>query len=181
MRFREWQDRERQRPGSDADIIETLQLAFRWGYPLMAFATNNKNTYGSTMNAFYNMKSAADSKSQRDRSFNADTLYSAGALDLSKEPLVFTLPPVGRPLRRLPRPGRLGATLGHLTVPPRPYSGPRPTNPESHSDWTNITGPPQTVSTELACPHRRQSVFRCRRLRALQKEARPVESNDVRS
>ena len=82
-------------PGSDADTIDALQLAFRWGYPLMAFATNNKNTYGSTMNAFYNMKSAADSKSQRDRGFNADTLYSAGALDLSKEPMVFTMPPVG--------------------------------------------------------------------------------------
>lgn len=82
-------------PLSDTDIIDTLKLAFRWGYPLMAMALNNTNTYSSTMNAFYNMKSAADAKSQRDRGFNADTLYSAGALDLSQGPLVFTLPAVG--------------------------------------------------------------------------------------
>lgn len=80
---------------SDRAIVETLQLAYRWGYPLMAMATNNRETYGSTTNAFYNMKTAADEKSQRDRGFNAETLYSAGALDLSKEAMVFSMPPVG--------------------------------------------------------------------------------------
>jgi DNA sulfur modification protein DndE len=72
-----------------------LQLAYRWGYPLIALATNNRETYGSTINAFYKMKTAADEKSQRDRGFNAETLYSAGALDLAKEPMVFSMPKVG--------------------------------------------------------------------------------------
>ena len=80
---------------SDQEIIDTLQLAYRWGYPLMAMATNNREAYGSTINAFYNMKTAADEKSQNDRGFNAETLYSAGALDLSKEPMVFSMPKVG--------------------------------------------------------------------------------------
>jgi DNA sulfur modification protein DndE len=80
---------------SDADIIKTLQEAYRWGYPMVAMATNNRETYGSTINAFYNMKTAADEKSQRDRGFNAETLYSAGALDLAKEPVVFSMPKVG--------------------------------------------------------------------------------------
>jgi hypothetical protein len=66
---------------SDQEIIKTLQLAYRWGYPLMAMATNTRETYGSTINAFYNMKTATDETSQRDRGFNAETLYSAGALD----------------------------------------------------------------------------------------------------
>lgn len=82
-------------PGSDADTIDALQTAFRWGYPVMAMTTNNKMTYASTTNAFYNMKSAADSKSQRDRGFNVDTLYSAGAIDLTAEPMVLSLPSVG--------------------------------------------------------------------------------------
>lgn len=80
---------------TDEEIIQTLQLAYRWGYPLLAMAINNNEIYGSTTNAFYHMKSAADDKSQRDRGFNADTLYSAGALNLSKEPLVLSLPKVG--------------------------------------------------------------------------------------
>ncbi|MFM7325756.1 MAG: DUF1254 domain-containing protein [Nodosilinea sp.] len=80
---------------NDKETIETLQLAYRWGYPLMAMATNNRETYGSTINAFYNMKTAADDKSQRDKGFNAETLYSAGALDLAKEPVVFSVPKVG--------------------------------------------------------------------------------------
>ncbi len=80
---------------SDQEIMKTLQLAYRWGYPLMAMATNNRETYGSTINAFYNMKTAANEKSQRDRGFNAETLYSAGALDLAKEPVVFSMPKVG--------------------------------------------------------------------------------------
>ena len=29
---------------SDQEIIDTLQLAYRWGYPLMAMATNNRET-----------------------------------------------------------------------------------------------------------------------------------------
>lgn len=80
---------------SDKEVIATLQLAYRWGYPLLAMATNNTEFYGSTLNAFYNMKSAADDKAQNGPGFNAEVLYSAGALDLSKEPMVFTLPPVG--------------------------------------------------------------------------------------
>jgi hypothetical protein len=80
---------------SDQEIIDTLQLAYRWGYPLMAMAANNRETYGATTNAFYNMKTAADEKSQRDKGFNAEVLYSAGALDLSQEPMVFSLPKVG--------------------------------------------------------------------------------------
>ena len=66
---------------SGKETIETLQLVYRRGYPLMAMATNNRETYGSTINAFYNMKTAADEKSQRDKGFKAETLYSAGALD----------------------------------------------------------------------------------------------------
>lgn len=80
---------------SDAEIIETLKLAYRWGYPLLAMAINNADFYGPTLNAFYNMKSAADEKSQNDRGFNADVLYSAGALDLRQEPMVFSMPDVG--------------------------------------------------------------------------------------
>jgi hypothetical protein len=57
---------------SDQETLDTLQLAYRWGYPLMAMATNNRETYGSTINAFYNMKTAADETSQRDRGFNAE-------------------------------------------------------------------------------------------------------------
>lgn len=79
----------------DQQTIDTLQLAYRWGYPLMAMATNNRETYASTTNAFYGMKTAADEKSQRDNGFNAETLYSAGALDLAKEPVVFSMPKVG--------------------------------------------------------------------------------------
>jgi hypothetical protein len=80
---------------SDQEIINTLQLAYRWGYPLLAMAINNSDFYGSTLNAFYNMKSAADEKSQAGKGFNAEVLYSAGALDLSKEPVVFSMPDVG--------------------------------------------------------------------------------------
>lgn len=81
-------------PG-DAEILETLKLAYRWGYPLLAMAINNTDFYGPTLNAFYNMKSAADEKSQAGKGFNAETLYSAGALDLTQEPLVFSMPDVG--------------------------------------------------------------------------------------
>lgn len=77
---------------SDQEIIGTLQLAYRWGYPLLAMATNNTVVYGPTTNAFYNMKSAADDKARSSPGFNAETLYSAGALDLSAEPLVLTIP-----------------------------------------------------------------------------------------
>jgi hypothetical protein len=80
---------------TDEEIISTLELAYRWGYPLLAMAINNKEYYGTTVNAFYNMKTASDDKSQNDRGFNAETLYSAGALDLSAEPLVLTIPKVG--------------------------------------------------------------------------------------
>ncbi len=41
---------------NEAEIINTLQLAYRWGYPLMAMAMNNKNTYASTTNAFYHRR-----------------------------------------------------------------------------------------------------------------------------
>lgn len=80
---------------TDEDILETLKLAYRWGYPLLAMAINNTDFYGPTLNAFYHMKSAADEKSQAGRGFNAETLYSAGALDLKAEPLVFTMPDLG--------------------------------------------------------------------------------------
>ncbi len=80
---------------TDEEILETLQLAFRWGYPLLAMHINNTDFYGPTLNAFYNMKSAADESSQAGRGFNAETLYSAGALDLRAEPLVFSMPDVG--------------------------------------------------------------------------------------
>lgn len=79
----------------DSIALRTLQEAFRWGYPMMAMTLNNTVQYETTLNAFYNMKKAADEKSQRDKGFNAETLYSAGALDLTAEPVVFTLPPVG--------------------------------------------------------------------------------------
>ena len=79
----------------DSIALRTLQEAFRWGYPMMAMTINNTVQYETTLNAFYNMKKAADEKSQRDKGFNAETLYSAGALDLSAEPVVFTMPPVG--------------------------------------------------------------------------------------
>jgi hypothetical protein len=82
-------------PPGDKDILETLQLAYRWGYPLLAMEINNTDFYGPTLNAFYNMKSAADEKSQSGPGFNAETLYSAGALDLRAEPLVFSMPDVG--------------------------------------------------------------------------------------
>jgi hypothetical protein len=58
-------------------------------------AINNRDFYGPTMNAFYNMKTAADDKSQNDRGFNAEVLYSAGALDLRAEPMVLSLPKMG--------------------------------------------------------------------------------------
>src|SRR5512139_4323366 len=80
---------------NDVETIGTLQLAYRWGYPLLAMAMNNQDFYGPTMNAFYNMKTAADDKSQNDRGFNAEVLYSAGALDLSAEPMVLSLPKMG--------------------------------------------------------------------------------------
>jgi hypothetical protein len=80
---------------NDTEILETLKLAYRWGYPLLAMAINNTDFYGPTLNAFYNMKSAADEKSQADKGFNAETLYSAGALDLREEPVVFSMPDVG--------------------------------------------------------------------------------------
>ena len=80
---------------SDEKILETLKLAYRWGYPLLAMEINNTDFYGPTLNAFYNMKSAADEKSQAGKGFNAETLYSAGALDLKKEPVVFSMPDVG--------------------------------------------------------------------------------------
>src|SRR5512139_904121 len=80
---------------NDAEIISTLQLAYRWGYPLLAMALNNRDFYGPTMNAFYHMKNAADDKSQNDRGFNAEVLYSAGALDLRVEPMVLSLPKMG--------------------------------------------------------------------------------------
>lgn len=79
---------------NDSEVLCTLQLAYRWGYPLMAMATNNRETYGSTTNAFYHMKTAADDKSQRDKGFNAATLVAAGTIDLSQEPLVFSVPQV---------------------------------------------------------------------------------------
>jgi DNA sulfur modification protein DndE len=79
----------------DSVVLRTLQDAFRWGYPMIAMTINNTVQYETTLNAFYNMKKAADEKSQRDKGFNAETLYSAGALDLSEEPVVFTMPPVG--------------------------------------------------------------------------------------
>jgi hypothetical protein len=82
-------------PKSEQAILDTLQLAYRWGYPLIAMATNNTEYYGSTVNAFYSMKTATDDKAQNGPGFNAEVLYSAGALDLSQEPMVFTLPPVG--------------------------------------------------------------------------------------
>ena len=80
---------------ADQEIIETLQLAYRWGYPLLAMAINNSDFYGPTLNGFYHMKSAADEKSQNGKGFNAEVLYSAGALDLAKEPMVFSMPEVG--------------------------------------------------------------------------------------
>lgn len=79
----------------DSIAIKTLQDAFRWGYPMMAMTLNNSMQYESTLNAFYNMKKAADEKSQLDKGFNAETLYSAGALDLSTEPVVLSMPAVG--------------------------------------------------------------------------------------
>jgi hypothetical protein len=81
---------------TDSSVLKTLQEAFRWGYPMMAMTYNNTVQYETTLNAFYNMKKAADEKSQLDKGFNAETLYSAGALDLSAEPVVFTVPPVGK-------------------------------------------------------------------------------------
>lgn len=81
--------------GADQAVLETLKLAYRWGYPLLAMAINNTDFYGPTLNAFYHMKAAADEKSQNGRGFNAETLYSAGALDLRAEPVVFSMPPVG--------------------------------------------------------------------------------------
>lgn len=80
---------------ADSSVIKTLKEAFRWGYPMMAMSLNNSLQYERSTNAFYNMKKAADEKSQRDKGFNAETLYSAGALDLSAEPVVLSMPPVG--------------------------------------------------------------------------------------
>lgn len=80
---------------TDQAALQTLKLAYRWGYPLLAMMINNSDFYGPTLNAFYHMKSAADEKSQNGRGFNAETLYSAGALDLRTEPVVFSMPPVG--------------------------------------------------------------------------------------
>lgn len=80
---------------ADTAALRILKDAYRWGYPMLAMTLNNQNQYETTTNAFYNMKKAADEKSQRDKGFNAETLYSAGALDLSAEPVVFTMPPTG--------------------------------------------------------------------------------------
>lgn len=81
-------------PG-DRDILETLQLAYRRGYPLQAMEINNTDFQGPTLNAFSNLKSAADEGLQSDRGFNAETMYSAGAPDLRAEPVVFSMPDVG--------------------------------------------------------------------------------------
>lgn len=82
-------------PVADQETLQTLTEAYRWGYPMIAMTINHAVQYEATLNAFYNMKKAADEKSQRDKGFNAETLYSAGALDLTAEPVVFSMPPVG--------------------------------------------------------------------------------------
>ena len=76
----------------DQGLLRNLQLAYRWGYPLLAMVTNNAELYGPITNGFYNMKSAADDKARNSPGYNAETLYSAGALDLTAEPLVLTIP-----------------------------------------------------------------------------------------
>lgn len=73
-------------------------------------ATGDRETCGFTVNAFYSMNTAADETSQRDRSFNAETLCPAGELDLAKEPLV-TNPPYDQDRPVLRRFARLGSSL----------------------------------------------------------------------
>lgn len=69
-------------------------------------ATSDRETCGSTITAFYSMNTAADETSQRDRSFNAETLCPAGVY-LAKEPLV-TNPPYDQDRPVLRRFARLG-------------------------------------------------------------------------
>lgn len=78
---------------TDEEIIKALQLAYRWGYPLLVTAINNEN-YAPVLNAFYLMKVAVDENSRDTPGYNAETLYCAGALDLKSEPLVLTIPKI---------------------------------------------------------------------------------------
>lgn len=79
----------------DAQIAETLRLAYRYGFPLVATDRMMKVAYGEVHNAFYLNPGGANPKDQAIPGFNNETMYAGAWFDLVDGPLVLNVPPMG--------------------------------------------------------------------------------------
>lgn len=79
----------------EAQIAETLRLAYRFGFPLVATDRMSKVAYGDVHNAFYLQTGGANAKDQAIPGFNNETMYAGAWFDLKEGPLVLQVPPMG--------------------------------------------------------------------------------------
>jgi DNA sulfur modification protein DndE len=79
----------------EAEVIETLRLAYRYGFPLVATDRMMKVAYGEVHDAFYLNPGGANAKDQAIPGFNNETMYAGAWFDLINGPLVLNVPPMG--------------------------------------------------------------------------------------
>jgi hypothetical protein len=79
---------------TDAEIADTLRLAWRWGYPLVGVDAMHQG-YARSLNRFYLMRTGADTSTRNIVAYNSETLYLAGIINLKEEPLIMTVPRTG--------------------------------------------------------------------------------------
>lgn len=77
----------------EAEIAETLRLAYRFGCPLIATDRMSKVAYCEVHNAFYLNTGGANAKVQAIPGFSNETMYAGAWFDLQQGPRV---------LRRVP-------------------------------------------------------------------------------
>lgn len=86
----------------EAEIAETLRLAYRYGFPLVATDRMMKVAYGDVRDAFYLNPGGANAKDQAIPGFNNETMYAGAWFDLKNGPLVLNVPPMGNRFFAMP-------------------------------------------------------------------------------
>jgi hypothetical protein len=77
-----------------ADQSDLIEDAYEYGFPLVIMDAT-KNTSKSPLNQFDYIRKFPDASFTEVVSPNADTLYSSAWLDLSKEPIILSIPEMG--------------------------------------------------------------------------------------